>query len=87
MPGCSNLSVVFDGIRYEMEQFHFHSPSEHLIGDARLDGEAHFVHVDRATGEIGCFFPHQLTYGFWMWDMCMCTDAVVLILVPMLRIG
>ena len=79
MPGCSNLSVVFDGIRYEMEQFHFHSPSEHLIGDARLDGEAHFVHVDRATGEIGCFFPHQLTYGFWMWDMCMCTDAVVLI--------
>ena len=30
--------------RYELKQFHFHSPSEHTIDDQRYDMEIHFVH-------------------------------------------
>lgn len=28
---------------YELQQFHFHSPSEHVIEDVRYDAELHFV--------------------------------------------
>jgi len=39
-------SLVADGQRYELLQFHFHEPSEHVVGGRRFAGEMHFVHRD-----------------------------------------
>ena len=39
------------GVRYELLQFHFHHPSEHLLSGARFDLECHFVHRSSA-GEL-----------------------------------
>ncbi|MBI1779735.1 MAG: carbonic anhydrase [Proteobacteria bacterium] len=36
------------GERYDLLQFHFHHPSEHLIGGRRFDLECHFVHRSAA---------------------------------------
>ncbi len=30
--GCYNLTMIFGGVKYYLEQLHFHSPSEHTIG-------------------------------------------------------
>jgi carbonic anhydrase len=38
--------------RYQLVQFHFHRPSEHLIGGKRFPMEAHFVHASSA-GALG----------------------------------
>jgi carbonic anhydrase len=35
---------VLDGERYDLIQFHFHSPSEHTINHEYFDMEVHFVH-------------------------------------------
>ncbi len=48
-PG-SNLTL--DGQEYELLQFHFHQPSEHLISGKALDMEAHFVHKNQVTGDL-----------------------------------
>jgi carbonic anhydrase len=47
-PGCS---CVIGGIRYELLQFHFHHPSEHLLSGKRLDLEVHLVHRS-AAGDL-----------------------------------
>jgi carbonic anhydrase len=39
-------SVVFDGRPYQLEQFHFHTPSEHLVAGQRFPIELHLVHHD-----------------------------------------
>lgn len=36
--------LVYEGRKYYLLQFHFHSPSEHLIEGRRFPMEAHFVH-------------------------------------------
>lgn len=38
--------VVFMGERFELKQFHFHSPSEHTVDGESFPMEAHFVHQD-----------------------------------------
>ncbi len=43
--GCS---CVIGGTRYELQQFHFHHPSEHLLAGKGFDLEAHFVHKSSA---------------------------------------
>jgi len=48
-PG-SNLTL--DNQTYELLQFHFHQPSEHLISGQALDMEAHFVHKNKNTGDL-----------------------------------
>jgi carbonic anhydrase len=44
-------TIEVDGKRYELLQFHFHVPSEHLIDGAASDGELHLVHRSTA-GEL-----------------------------------
>ncbi|MCD0424105.1 carbonic anhydrase family protein [Rubrivivax sp. JA1024] len=41
-------ACVVDGTRYELLQFHFHHPSEHLVGGKRFEMECHFVHKSAA---------------------------------------
>ena len=40
--------IVFTDERYELKQFHFHSPSEHLVNGEAFPMELHFVHQDGA---------------------------------------
>ena len=42
--GCYNLTMTFGGIKYYLEQLHFHSPSEHTIGGGMYGAEAHLIH-------------------------------------------
>ena len=39
--------VMIDGIRFELRQFHFHSPSENHIKGKAFPLEAHLVHQDK----------------------------------------
>lgn len=50
--GCS-----IGGTRYELLQFHFHHPSEHLLAGKAFDLECHFVHKsgDGALAVVGIF--------------------------------
>ena len=45
-------SLTLDGQAYELLQFHFHQPSEHLISGKAAEMEAHFVHQNQATGNL-----------------------------------
>jgi carbonic anhydrase len=45
-------SLTLDGQVYELLQFHFHQPSEHLISGKAAAMEAHFVHRNQATGDL-----------------------------------
>jgi carbonic anhydrase len=45
-------SLTLDGEVYELLQFHFHQPSEHLIGGKAGAMEAHFVHRHPTTGDL-----------------------------------
>jgi carbonic anhydrase len=44
-------SITYDGVKYDLAQFHFHSPSEHTIGGKSFDMEMHLVHKT-ADGKI-----------------------------------
>jgi len=39
--------LIFVDERYELKQFHFHSPSEHLVNGEVFPMEVHFVHQDQ----------------------------------------
>ncbi len=43
--------LKFDGERFELKQFHLHSPSENLIQGKSYPLEIHFVHAN-ADGEL-----------------------------------
>lgn len=43
--------LLLDGQRYELKQFHFHTPSEHAIAGHRTAMEVHFVHA-HASGRL-----------------------------------
>jgi carbonic anhydrase len=45
-------SIEVGGARYELAQFHFHTPSEHLIDGHHSALEVHFVHKT-ADGKLG----------------------------------
>jgi carbonic anhydrase len=44
-------ACVISGTRYELLQFHFHHPSEHLLAGKGFDLECHFVHK-ASTGAL-----------------------------------
>jgi carbonic anhydrase len=54
-PGCA---CAIGGKRYELLQFHFHHPSEHLLAGKPFDLECHFVHRASASelAVVGVFF-------------------------------
>ena len=39
--------IIIDGEKYDLVQFHFHSPSEHLIQNKFYPMEVHFVHINK----------------------------------------
>lgn len=41
---------TIDGERYDLLQFHFHTPSEHTIADRHIPMEIHFVHKNSEGG-------------------------------------
>ncbi len=43
--------ITVEGKRYELLQFHFHAPSEHVVAGRQFAMEVHFVH-QRADGEL-----------------------------------
>ena len=49
-PG-SFLRIPVRGVKFELKQFHFHSPSEHSVNGRFYAMEMHFVHIDE-HGEL-----------------------------------
>ncbi len=45
-------AIVYNGIRYNLLQFHFHAPSEHTIAGLSAPMEIHFVHQDPNSGNL-----------------------------------
>lgn len=44
--------LVLDGQKYDLLQFHFHQPSEHLVSGKGFEMEAHFVHKSQDTEDL-----------------------------------
>lgn len=55
-PGVGSLEM--DGVTYGLVQFHWHTPSEHLLSARDYPIEMHFVHQDDAG--------HTLVVGVWV---------------------
>jgi len=53
-PGCS---CTIGGATYDLQQFHFHHPSEHLLDGRSFEMEVHFVHksTDGGLAVVGIF--------------------------------
>lgn len=53
--------IVFEGADYDLRQFHFHKPSEHVIDGKQFEMEAHFVFLPTqktsATKAVVLGFP------------------------------
>ena len=45
-------AIVYNGIRYDLLQFHFHAPSEHTLDGQPALMEIHFVHQDPNSGNL-----------------------------------
>jgi len=45
-PVAGGSSVTYAGDRYELKEFHFHTPSEHVIHGEYAAAEVHFVNED-----------------------------------------
>ncbi len=44
--------IIYNGITYDLLQFHFHAPSEHSIAGETAPMEIHFVHQDPNSGNL-----------------------------------
>jgi len=44
---AAGSSLVLDGRKFELKQFHFHAPSENTIGGKHFPLEGHLVHADQ----------------------------------------
>lgn len=45
-------SITYNGITYDLLQFHFHAPSEHELNGEQSAMEIHFVHRDPNSGNL-----------------------------------
>jgi carbonic anhydrase len=50
--GRTHAGITLAGQRYDLAQFHFHSPAEHTIDGHRADIEFHFVHKNAAGDTV-----------------------------------
>jgi carbonic anhydrase len=50
-------SITYGGTKYELQQFHFHTPSEHTLDGKAAPMEVHFVHksADGKLAVVGIF--------------------------------
>ena len=49
---AAGSAITYNGIRYNLLQFHFHAPSEHTIAGEAAPMEIHFVHSDPNSGAL-----------------------------------
>jgi carbonic anhydrase len=58
-------ALELDGERYELVQFHFHSPSEHVVDGRGYDMELHLVHRSEAgaLAVLGVFLQRGASSG------------------------
>ncbi len=49
---AAGSAIVYNGIGYDLLQFHFHAPSEHTIAGEAAPMEVHFVHSDPNSGAL-----------------------------------
>lgn len=59
--------IEIDGERFELAQFHFHAPSEHLVNGKHADAEMHLVHkaADGRLAVVGVMLregPHNAAF-------------------------
>jgi len=65
--------IVYDGVRYDLQQFHFHHPSEEAVKGKLTDMVVHLVHqsADGKTAVVAVRFtmergdPNTLLAGLW----------------------
>jgi carbonic anhydrase len=57
--------LTLDGVEYDLQQFHFHTPSEHRFAGRGFDMEMHLVHRSAAgnTAVVGLFLKRGPTSG------------------------
>lgn len=56
-------SFQFEETEYDLKQFHFHSPSEHILNGRQYPLEAHFVHSSaKGLLVVGVFFEAGRTH-------------------------
>ena len=72
-------AMILDGLSYELLQFHFHRPSEHLVGGVFYSMEMHLVHAND-NGElavVGVFFDEGSRSGALesIWSQLPRTDG------------
>lgn len=49
---AAGSAIMYNGISYDLLQFHFHAPSEHTIDGEAAPMEIHFVHRDANSGAL-----------------------------------
>ncbi|KAF8976908.1 hypothetical protein BGZ46_007850 [Entomortierella lignicola] len=73
--GTVTNSITIKGKRYELTNFHFHSPSEHRINNHFAEAELHLVHTSKQDGAlavIGVLLQVQETNNpFFDWIMAL----------------
>ncbi|ALF60650.1 carbonic anhydrase [Psychrobacter urativorans] len=47
-PTTHNNAITLNNERFELKQFHYHTPSEHQFGNQNYPAELHFVHANSA---------------------------------------
>ena len=52
MIGHGKSHIRVDGVRYVLQQYHFHAPSEHTINGVHSPMEVHIVHRDEELGDL-----------------------------------
>lgn len=50
-PTTQNNAITLNNERFELKQFHYHTPSEHQFGNQNYPAEVHFVHAN-STGNL-----------------------------------
>jgi carbonic anhydrase len=58
IPAGATDTLQIGGDRYQLVQYHFHTPAEHAVNGRLADVEAHFVHMNAqgATAVVGVFY-------------------------------